>query len=124
MKSHKLLLHAADIAQMPAQEKVHFLNPNAIRLNRSLGDAVGLKNIGVHLITVAPGHDSTAYHTHHDEAASAYALPGSGSLTIDGTSYPFAAGDFVGFPANTAAHAIHNSGTEPLVCLVMGQRLP
>ena len=63
MKSHKLLLHAADIAQMPAQEKVHFLNPNAIRLNRSLGDAVGLKNIGVHLITVAPGHDSTAYHT-------------------------------------------------------------
>ena len=64
------------------------------------------------------------YQCLNDEAASAYALPGSGSLTIDGTSYPFAADDFVGFPANTAAHAIHNSGTEPLVCLVMGQRLP
>ena len=44
MKLHELLLSAANIAQMPTQEKRHFLNPNAIRLNRSLGDAVGLKN--------------------------------------------------------------------------------
>ncbi len=101
MKTHHLLLSAADIAQMPAQEKIHFLNPNAIRLNRSLGDAVGLKNIGVHLITVAPGHDSTEYHKHHYEEECVYVLSGSGSLKIDGTSYPFAAGDFAGFPVNT-----------------------
>ncbi len=123
MKLHELLLSAANIAQMPTQEKRHFLNPNAIRLNRSLGDAVGLKNIGVHLITVAPGHDSTEYHKHHYEEECVYVLSGSGCLNINGTSYPFSAGDFVGFPANTAAHTIHNNGTEALICLVMGQRL-
>lgn len=30
---------------------------------------------------------------------------------------------FIGCPANGAAHAMQATGAEPLVCLVMGQRL-
>ncbi len=42
---------------------------------------------------------------------------------IDGETYAFEKGDFVGFPRNTAAHAITNDGEETLICLVAGQRL-
>ena len=56
-----MYLSAADIEQLEGVRKVHYLNGAAERLNKSLGDATGLKNIGVHLITVDPGHQSTEY---------------------------------------------------------------
>ena len=55
MDTRKLLLKATDIENMTGERKVHFLNPNAVRINKSLGDAVGLNQIGVHLIYVEPG---------------------------------------------------------------------
>ena len=84
---------------------------------------VGLKNIGFHLITVLPGRDSTEYHKHYYEEECIYVLSGIGVANIDGTRYNIAAGDFLGFPRGEVAHALSNNGTEPLVCLVAGQRL-
>ncbi|MEM7710776.1 MAG: cupin, partial [Pseudomonadota bacterium] len=49
------LLRAAEIAAMAGLAKTHFLNPQAKRLNKSLGDAVGLTGLGIHLIEVQPG---------------------------------------------------------------------
>lgn len=123
MDTRKLLLKATDIKNMVGERKVHFLNPNAVRINKSLGDAVGLNQIGVHMIYVDPGRDTTEYHKHHFEEECVYVLSGKGTLTIEGDSYSLEAGDFVGLPSNTAAHAIVNDGDEILVCLVMGQRL-
>lgn len=123
MDTRKLLLKAADIEAMAGERKVHFLNPNAVRLNKSLGDAVGLGQLGVHIIQVEPGRDTTEYHKHHYEEEGVYVLSGRGRLTIEGDVYALETGDFVGFPRNTAAHGIANDGTEPLVCLVVGQRL-
>ncbi len=123
MDTRELLLKATDIANMTGERKVHFLNPNAVRINKSLGDAVGLNQIGVHMIYVEPGRDTTEYHKHHFEEECVYVLSGKGTLTIEGDAYSFEAGDFVGLPRNTAAHAIVNDGDETLVCLVMGQRL-
>jgi uncharacterized cupin superfamily protein len=123
MDIRKLLLKAADIEQMPGERKVHFLNTNAVRLNKSLGDAVGLSQIGVHIIYVEPGKETTEYHKHLYEEECVYVLSGKGSLIIEGDAYQFEKGDFVGFPRNTAAHGIINDGDETLVCLVMGQRL-
>jgi uncharacterized cupin superfamily protein len=62
-----MYLSAEAIAAMEGVRKVHYLNPDAVRINKSLGDAVGLKNIGVHLISVPPGHRSTEFHVHHYE---------------------------------------------------------
>lgn len=121
--TRKLILSAADIEAMGGEHKIHFLNDNAVRNNKSLGDHVGLKHIGVHVITVEPGRDSTEYHKHWYEEECIYVLSGRGKLVIEGDAYPFAAGDFVGFPRNTAAHSLANDGSETLVCLVMGQRL-
>ncbi len=123
MDTRKLLLTAEDIAKMEGEQKIHFLNPNAERIAKSLGDAIGLKHIGVHLVSVEPGKDTTEYHIHYYEEECVYILAGSGTLIIEGDHYQIKKGDFVGFPRKTAAHNIINDGKETLVILVMGQRL-
>ena len=123
MLPRSLILKAKDIEAMEGKRRIHFLNPNADRISKSLGDAVGLNNIGVHLITVEPGKDTTEYHKHYYEEECLYVLSGSGTLVIENESFPFETGDFVGFPANTAAHALKNTRSETLIFLVMGQRL-
>ncbi len=123
MTMRKLIIKAKEIEQMRGDQRIHFLNPNAERIRKSLGDAVGLNNIGVHLIQVEPGKDTTEYHRHYYEEECIYVLAGKGALVIEGESFLFEKGDFVGFPANTAAHSLTNTGTESLICLVMGQRL-
>lgn len=118
-----MLLSASDIADMVGKQKTHFLNSNAVRVNKSLGDAVGLKNIGVHLITVLPGHYSTEFHVHHFEEECIYVLSGSGTATIGDETHAIGPGDFIGCPLNGVAHCMKAGGNEPLVCLVVGQRL-
>lgn len=120
MDTRKLLLTAKDIEEMEGEQKIHFLNPNAIRINKSLGDVVGLKNLGIHIIYVEPGKDTTEYHKHFHEEECIYVLSGSGQLVIENESYNFRQGDFVGFPANTASHSLANTGQKTLVCLVIG----
>jgi uncharacterized cupin superfamily protein len=118
-----MYLSAEAIAAMAGERKVHFLNPDAVRLNKSLGDAVGLKNIGVHLITVAPGHRSTEYHCHQYEEECIYVLSGQAAATLGEQTQRIGPGDFIGCPINGVAHELVNDSDEPLVCLVMGQRL-
>jgi uncharacterized cupin superfamily protein len=108
---------------MPAVRRVHQLNPAAIRSDKSLGDETGLKNIGIHLITIAPGDKSTEFHSHKYEEEAIYVLSGHGTEVIGGESYAIGPGDFIGLPAGGPAHETVNSGSEPLVCLVIGQRL-
>ncbi len=61
------LMTAAAITALPEAQFIHPLNPRAIRHGRSLGDAVGFEHLGVHLVRVEPGHDSTQYHVHQAE---------------------------------------------------------
>ena len=119
----RLTLKAEAIAAMDGERRVHFLNANADRVRKSLGDAVGLSRIGVHLVTIEPGRDSTAYHRHHFEEECLYILSGRARLEVGDETSELGAGDFVGFPAGGEAHSLTNTGREPLVCLVMGQRL-
>lgn len=123
MDTRKYLLTAADIEALPGERKVHFLNDNAVRINKSLGDAVGLNHIGVHLIYVEPGRDTTEYHKHYYEEECVYVLQGKATALIEGDRYPIGVGDFLGLPRGEVAHNIVNDGEETLVCLVMGQRL-
>ena len=67
-----MYISAEKIAAMEGVRRVHNLNPAAIRIDKSLGDEVGLKNIGIHLISIAPGDKSTEFHTHrYEEEATA-----------------------------------------------------
>lgn len=118
-----MYLSAKDIAKLEGKSKTHFLNPQAVRNNKSLGDATGLKSLGVHLITVAPGDYSTEFHVHHYEDECIYVISGRGKATLGATNYRIGPGDFIACPANGMAHDMFNDGNEPLVCLVIGQRL-
>lgn len=118
-----MYLSAEKIAAMEGVRRVHNLNPAAIRIDKSLGDEVGLKNIGVHLISIAPGDKSTEFHTHRYEEEAIYVLSGCGTEIIGDQTYEIGPGDFIGFPAAGAPHETVNDGQEPLVCLVIGQRL-
>lgn len=115
-------LGAAAIAAMTPTPKTHFLNPRARRLNRSLGDATGLTGLGVHLIEVAPGDLTTEHHRHHHEDEAVFVLSGTGTALIGEARVSIGPGDFLGYRKGGPAHAIENTGTEPLRCLVVGER--
>jgi uncharacterized cupin superfamily protein len=123
VKQPNELLKAADIDAMPVVRAVHTLNPNAVRLRKSLGDAVGLTQLGAHFITLMPGHESSEYHRHLYEEECVYILSGHGEALIDEQVYAIGSGDFLGFPRCGPAHVLTNTGSEPLVFFVVGQRL-
>jgi len=123
MDTEKYIVKSKYIEEMEGEKIVHFLNANAERINKSLGDKTGLNHIGVHIIYVEPGKETTEYHKHYYEEECFYILSGRGTAIIEGDKYPVGKGDFIGLPRNEAAHNIINDGNETLVCLVMGQRL-
>ena len=108
---------------MAGLDKTHFLNPNAKRINKSLGDATGLTGIGFHIIEVEPGHETTEYHVHYHEDECVYVLAGTGTATIGTQDVPINPGDFIGYRAGGLAHTIVNTGTDVLRMIVVGQRL-
>jgi len=63
----KYLLTKEEIEQTAGVAKTHFLNDNAKRSNKSLGDLTGLTGFGFHIIEVQPGHESTEFHKHYHE---------------------------------------------------------
>lgn len=117
------LLKKEEIDALQGLEKVHFQNPNAVRTNKSLGDLVGLKGIGFHIIEVPPGKESTEYHVHYYEDECVYVLAGTGVVTIGDDDFDVGPGDFVGYRAGGLAHTMRNDGEETLKCIVAGQRL-
>ena len=119
-----MYISAQQISSLAGVRRVHQINSAAIRLDKSLGDEAGLKNIGIHLITIAPGDKSTEFHSHKYEDEAIYVLSGHGTEIIGNEAHKIGPGDFTGLPAGGPAHETVNDGSEPLVCLVIGQRLP
>lgn len=123
MSDDRYLIRADEIERMEGLQKTHFLNPNAKRLNKSLGDLVGLTGMGFHLIEVEPGHETTEHHRHHDEEECVFVLSGTATALIDDNEVGIGPGDFLGYRKGGAAHSIRNTGPEVLRCIVVGQRL-
>src|SRR5579862_1251688 len=100
------LLSAAMIAKMDEVRRVHVLNKRAIRRGKSLGDATGMRDLGIHLVKVAPGDASTEYHTHYCDEEFVYILSGRGVAEIGGRKVEIGPGDFMGFTAKALPHAM------------------
>lgn len=122
MSDNTYLLKAAEIKAMEGLSKTHFLNANAIRTNKSLGDMTGLTGLGFHIIAVEPGHETTEYHAHHHEDECVYVLSGTATATIGDETFAIGPGDFIGYRKGGLAHSISNTGSETLRCIVVGER--
>lgn len=120
----RYLISKEEIAALEGLEKTHFLNENAKRTNKSLGDLTGLEQIGFHIIEVEPGRESTEFHRHYSEEECVYILEGIGEARIGDDLFNVGAGDFIGYRAGGLAHSLLNNGTSVLRCIVVGQRLP
>jgi len=94
------------------------------RLKRKLGDAVGISQFGVNLVTLEPGAWSSQRHWHEKEDEFVYIVSGEATLVTDEGERPLSAGMFAGFPAGEAnAHRLANNTDMPVVYLEIGSRV-
>lgn len=123
MSDDTYLITAEEIEAMEGLRKTHFLNDNAARVNKSLGDYAGLTTFGFHIIEVAPGRETTEHHVHYDEDECVYVLAGTATAVIGEERVAIKPGDFIGYRKGGLAHSIVNDGRETLRCIVVGARL-
>ena len=118
------LLRRADIEQLAETRTQHQFNDNAIRLSRSLASRTGMTRIGIHVVRIESGRDSTTHHYHDGDEEFIYILSGRGVARIGDDEFEVGPGDFMGFPAPSPAHSMHNPHAEDLVYLMGGERWP
>lgn len=118
------LITATQINALPERRHVHQFNDRAMRMTRTLSTAVGLERIGIHLIRLPPGCDSTQFHSHSADEEFIYILEGRAIAEIGDSEYEVAPGDFIGLPVPSPAHNLRNSFAEYCHYLVGGERNP
>lgn len=123
-KSPFPLLKASTIAAMKEVRRVHRLNRRAVRNGKSLGDAVGMKDMGIHLVRIRPGDQTTEYHTHYCDEEFLFILAGRGVAEIGKRKVEVGADDFMGFTAGSPPHMMSNPFKTDLVYLMGGTRKP
>lgn len=116
------LLSAAAIAAMDEQKRVHRLNKRAVRNSKSLGDELGMKEMGIHLVRIRRGDLTTEFHTHYFDEEFVYILSGQGLAEIGKRKVKVGPGDFMGFVACSLPHTMSNPYKEDLVYLLGGTR--
>jgi uncharacterized cupin superfamily protein len=116
-------LSPADIQALDEEIYPHPLNINAVRRARPLGDHTGLRQLGVQLVRLTPGHDSTEYHRHHHSDEFVYVLEGRGTARLGAATVTIGPGDFLGFPAGGEPHCLSNPYEVDLLYLVGGNRV-
>ena len=117
---------AAEIAAMPERRHQHQFNENAIRMTRTLGDPAGLEDMGLHIVRLEPGRDSTEFHYHGQDEEFLMILSGRGVALIGEERIEVGPGDVMAFPKNSPAHAMQvpEGAGEDLVYLMGGTRAP
>lgn len=82
---------------------------------KRLGAPAGAKAIGFNWMELQPGKTSLPYHYHTGIEEGIYVLSGTGELRIGNDRVAVRAGDYAAFPPGPDyAHALTNTGSEPL----------
>ena len=104
-----------DIAEVPLRTGSGYppelAAPCAQRTRRRLGDAGGLADFGINLMTLPPGGWSSQRHWHSHEDEFVYVLEGELTLVEDGGETLLRAGDCAAFPkgSGNGHHLINRS---------------
>ncbi len=97
--------------------------PCRARERRKLGDAAGLTQFGVNLLTLPPGAWSAQRHWHTASDEFIYVLEGEVTLVTDNGEETLAAGDAAGFKAGEeTGHCLQNRTDTPAQVLEIGTR--
>ncbi|MGM3307382.1 cupin domain-containing protein [Anabaena sp. WFMT] len=95
------------------------------RVKQALGNAAGLKNFGVNLVTLAPGSCSALRHWHTQQDEFIYIIQGEITLVTNAGEEILISGMMVGFPAGEAnGHQLVNKSPEIVIYLEVGDRTP
>jgi uncharacterized cupin superfamily protein len=93
------------------------------RMRQALGDAGGLSDFGVNLLSLPPGAWSSQRHWHTAEDEFVYVLSGELTLVTDAGEEIFRAGDCVAFRKNVPnGHHFINKSRTLATCLEIGGR--
>jgi len=99
--------------------------PCSGRTRRRLGDAGGLRDFGVNLMTLPPGGWSSQRHWHSHEDEFVYVLEGELVLIEDGGETLLRAGECAAFPKGTGnGHHLVNRSSAMAIYLEAGSRHP
>jgi uncharacterized cupin superfamily protein len=129
MADMPLKLPALDPATVPEVRGTTYPAPFkarvADRARRRLGNACGLTQFGVNLVTLGPGAQSALRHWHTHEDEFVYVLEGEVVLVTDAGEQRLTAGMCAGYPAGQrdAHHMVNRSG-RPARYLEIGSRSP
>ena len=118
-----------DLAAVPERKGAGYPKPFdapcASRTRRRLGDAGGLQDFGVNLMTLPPGGWSSQRHWHSDEDEFVYVLEGELALVEDDGETPLKAGECAAFPKGSGnGHHLQNRSSAMAVYLEVGSRQP
>jgi len=118
---------AADVVAVTGQGlyPAPFAQVVAGRTKRRLGDAFGLKSLGVNLTTLEPGAASALYHAHTVQDEFVFVLEGRATIIIGDEEYEAGPGECIGFKGGTGlAHQLVNRTDETMTYLEIGDRRP
>lgn len=109
---------------VPSSYPEPFRGRMALRVKRPLGDAFGLRKLGVNLTTLEPGGQSALLHRHAEQDELVYILEGHPMLVTDAGEIELAPGMCAGFPAAGVAHHLVNRSGARVTYLEIGDRTP
>lgn len=102
-----------------------FDRPCLERARRQLGDASGLTQFGVNLLTLPPGAWSAQRHWHSAEDEFVWVVEGEVVLVTDAGEQVLRPGDCAGFPAGAPdGHHLQNRSQVNAIVLEIGSRRP
>jgi len=118
-----------DISAIPVRLGTGYPEPFnaecAERTRRRLGDAGGLRDFGVNIMTLPPGRWSSQRHWHSHEDEFVYVLEGELTLVEDQGQTVLHPGDCAAFAKGTGnGHHLKNLGSEVAIYLEVGSRQP
>ena len=101
-----------------------FAEPCRARQRRRLGDAAGLTQFGVNLLTLPPGAWSSQRHWHNASDEFIYVLSGEVTLVTNGGAELLRAGDSAGFKGGDSnGHCLQNHSGAEVRVLEIGTRV-
>lgn len=116
------LFTATDQAQLPESTSEHQFNEAAVRKVKTLTQLAGLSRIGLHVVRLETGNDSTELHSHDNDEEFLVILEGDGIATIGEETFSVGTGDIMAFPCGSPPHKLHNPNTEDLVYVMGGEK--